>query len=163
MPAATTLHSGLFDLERMERLPVGTGTPLIGRDSYVTELSIKLDQLQAEFKSLRRDLELAKGDIAELREETERSTRLYTFQEKEQRSRALKIEDMQRRFSEMKSRLDQFTSFGSGNFTAYNSFESVSRRLTELSATSDNSRTWSASSSSLQASSAAPSSCGSSS
>lgn len=124
---------GLFELDRIERLPVGTGTTLIGRDPYVAELSMKLDRFQADLKALRRDLDLAKGDMAELREETERSTRLHSFQEKEQRARALKLEEMQRRLSEVKGRLDHFTSFGSGDFVAFNSFESVSRKLTELS------------------------------
>ena len=124
---------GLFDLDRIERVPVGSGTTLIGRDTQVSELSMKLDRVQSDLKALRRDLDLAKGDISELREETERNARLNSFQEKDQRTRSLKLEEMQRRLSEVKGRLDQFTSFGSGDFTAYNSFEAVSRKLTELS------------------------------
>lgn len=125
----------------LERLPAAPTVQLLARDAFVAEVAIKLEQFNAEVKSLARDMELIKGDIAELREDTDRNHRLQTFQEKEQRLKAVRLDDVQRRVAYLKSRLEAIDVRPNGSYSAYNSLEAVSRRLSELGTLERNFRT----------------------
>ena len=105
---------------------------LIARDAFVAETSIKLEQLHAEMKSLGRELQLVKGDLAELRDDATRSYRFSEFVDREHKMRSTKLEELSRRFDYLKSRFDAIDGNSKGDYQAFNSFEAVSRRLTEL-------------------------------
>ena len=114
------------------RLPAAPTVQLLPRDAFVAEVSIKLDRLATECKSLAREMELLRGDIAELRDETDRNQRHQTFQEKEQRLKGVRLDEVQCRVADLKSRLDMIDVRPNGNYSAFNSLEAVSRKLTEL-------------------------------
>ncbi len=59
---------------------------LIARDSFVAEVSIKIDQLCAEMRNISRDIEMTKGDIAASRDESERNFRFAAFQDADRRN-----------------------------------------------------------------------------
>ena len=105
---------------------------LIARDAFVSETAIKLDQLLLEVKALGRDLQIVKSDIAELREDASRSYRFSEFLEREHKTRAVKLEDLARKFEYLKSRFDAIDGNSKGDYQAFQTFEAVSRRLTEL-------------------------------
>lgn len=108
--------------------------PLISRDAFVTETSIKLEQVQVELRALRREVDALNGRIGELRKDTDQTQRFYTYLDGEQRAKAGKIDDVARRFGALKDRVDKIDGRSSGDYHAYSSFEAVSRRLTELGA-----------------------------
>ena len=118
------------DIGRLQSAPA---VQLIARDAFVADMVIKVDQLRVEIKALARNLESQKESLVELREDTERNYRFSKFQEDEQRAGTSKVDDMTRRYRELKTRLDKIDGQGGGNYHAYSNFESVSRRLTDLS------------------------------
>lgn len=128
------LQRYLFDGHGLERSPSAPAVQLISRDAFVTETAIKLDQLIIEMRSLGRDLQLIKSDIAELREEASRGYRFSEFVEREHKARATKLEELARRFDYLKARFDAIDGNSKGDYQAFRTFEAVSRRLTDLGA-----------------------------
>jgi hypothetical protein len=126
------LQPYFFDSKAFERAQPGPTVQLIARDAFVAETSIKLDQMLLELKALGRDLQLVKSDIAELREDASRSYRLSEFLDREHKTRATKLEDLARKFEYLKSRFDAIDGNSKGDYHAFQTFEAVSRRLTEL-------------------------------
>jgi hypothetical protein len=122
----------LFEAQAFERAPGGAAVQLLARDSFVAETAVKLDQMCVEMKSLGRELQLMKGDVAELRDEASRGYRFSEFLDREHKSRAAKVEDLARRFDYLKSRFDTIDGNSKGDYHAFQNFEAVSRRLTEL-------------------------------
>lgn len=118
----------------LEWLPTAPRVQLLSRDAFVSEVAGKLDRVNEMLASLSRDVELVKGDLAELRDLTDSTQRFTSFQEKELKIKASRIEEVQRRVGELKVRLAAFECGGDGAYRAYGSFEAVSRKLTELSA-----------------------------
>lgn len=129
-PAA--LQNYLVEKQAFERVAPGPAVQLIARDAFVSETSIKLDQLVTEIKSLGRELQLVKGDISEMRDEAVRSRRFSEFVDREYKARSSKLEELARRFDYLKTRLDAIDGNSKGDYQAFRDLESVSRRLTEL-------------------------------
>ena len=115
-----------------KRVATGPAVQLIARDAFVSDTAIKLDQVILEIRSLGREIQILKGDIAEVREDASRSYRFSEFQEREYKARAAKIDDLSRRFDFLKTRLDSVDGNSKGDYQAFRTFEAVSRRLTEL-------------------------------
>jgi len=120
-----------IDLERLQPAPC---VEIIARDAFVADISIKLDQLQREIRSLARELDLAKGEVATVREDADRNNRFLSFQETEQRARAHKVDEMLRRFKDFKARIDGIDSKGTGNCHSCKDDRSINRCLTEIGA-----------------------------
>jgi hypothetical protein len=110
----------------------GAAVQLIARDTFVAETAVKLDQMSLEVKSLGSEIQLIKSDIAELRDEASRSYRFSEFVDREHKSRTVKLDDLSRRFDYLKSRFDTIDGNSKGDYHAFQTFEAVSRRLTEL-------------------------------
>lgn len=106
--------------------------PLISRDAYVEETTSRIEQLQREIGALRKELSETRGELARAREEGEQTRRFYAFLERETRTRSAAAEDMQRLVRGLKGRLDRIESKSGGNYHGFSTFESVSKRLTEL-------------------------------
>jgi hypothetical protein len=123
-------------LEKIAAAPriveVGPSVPLIARDSFVAETAVKIDQLQATIRLLARDIDALSGKVGELEHDSNQEQRWYAFQQSEKRAREAKLDEMLRRFREIKARLDKMDARSNGNYHAYNSFEAVSRKLAEL-------------------------------
>lgn len=120
--------------ERAPPVAQGPAVQLIARDTFVAETAIKLDQMVIEMKTLARELQLVKSDIAELRDDASRSYRFSEFLDREHKSRGVKLDELSRRFDYLKSRFDAIDGNSKGDYHAFQSFEAVSRRLTELGA-----------------------------
>lgn len=101
-------------------------------DRPATDVALRVEQTHAEVESLRKVLSELKKEISTLKDDTEDNRRFASFQLREQRSRMGLMEDLQRKFTALKGRLDILDSRADGDYHAYNSFEAVSRRLTEL-------------------------------
>ena len=129
---SSALQRYLFEGQAFERAANGAAVQLIARDAFVSETAIKLDQMNLEMKSLSREMQLIKSDIAELRDEASRSYRFSEFLDREHKTRATKLEDLSRRFDYLKSRFDTIDGNSKGDYHAFQTFEAVSRRLTEL-------------------------------
>ncbi len=114
------------------RYDIAPSVPLIARDSYVAETASKIEQLQATIRLMSRDLGQLAGKVAELQQTAEQDQRWQTFQKTEKRSKEAKLEELLRSCRDLKGRLDRMEARSSGDFHAYNSFESVSRKLAEL-------------------------------
>jgi chromosome segregation ATPase len=106
---------------------------LIARDAFVADVSIKIDQLCAEIRSVSRELEIAKGDIAALRDESERNFRFVAFQDADRRTTASRHEALSKRLEDVKRQVEHIRGHMSGERESYNSFEAVSKKLCELS------------------------------
>lgn len=106
---------------------------LIARDAFVADVSIKIDQLCAEIRNVSRDLEISKGDIAALRDESERNFRFVAFQDADRRTSANRHEALSKRLEDVKRQVDNIRGQMSGERESYNSFEAVSKKLCELS------------------------------
>lgn len=130
----SALQNYFFENQSFERSAPGPSVQLIARDAFVTETSIKLDQLVTEIKSLGRELQFVKGDISEMRDEAQRNRRFSEFVDREYKARASKLDELARRFDYLKTRLDAIDGNSKGDYQAFRDFESVSRRLTELGA-----------------------------
>jgi predicted nuclease with TOPRIM domain len=129
---SSAIQRYLFEGQAFDRSAGGAAVQLISRDTFVAETSVKLDQLALEMKSLARELQLVKGDVAELRDEASRSYRFSEFLDREHKTRSAKVEDLGRRFDYLKSRFDAIDGNSKGDYHAFQTFEAVSRRLTEL-------------------------------
>ncbi len=129
---SSAIQRYLFEGQALERTPSGAAVQLIARDTFVAETAVKLDQINLEMKSLMRELQLVKSDIAELRDEASRSYRFSEFVDREHKARTAKLEELSRRFDYLKSRFDTIDGNSKGDFHAFQTFEAVSRRLTEL-------------------------------
>lgn len=121
----------------LDRLDLGSldharSVQLIARDSFVAETAVKVDQLQIEIRALARDLAEVKRQIGEVSQETERNYRFSTFQESEQHARFSKFEDLSRRFSDMKTRLDAIDGSRANTRPLFTNFEAISQRLAEF-------------------------------
>lgn len=130
----SALQGYLFEKQSLERTPAGPSVQLIARDAFVADTAIKLDQLVTEIKALGRELQLVKGDISEMRDESVRHRRFTEFVDREYKARASKLDDLGRRFDYLKTRLDAIDGNSKGDYQAFRDFETVSRRLTELGA-----------------------------
>jgi hypothetical protein len=126
-------QTGLEKISASPRIvEVGPSVPLIARDAFVAETAVKIDQLQATIRLLARDVDALAGKVGELEHGANQEQRWYAFQQSEKRAREAKLDEMQRRFREIKARLDRIDARSDGNYHAYNSFEAVSRKLAEL-------------------------------
>ncbi len=110
----------------------GSAVQLIARDAFVADTAVKLDQMVMEMKALAREVALIKSDMAELRDEASRGYRFSEFLDREHKARASKLDDISRRFDYLKARFDAIDGNSKGDFHAFQTFEAVSRRLTEL-------------------------------
>lgn len=126
------LQAHFHDRHALEAGRAGAAVPLISRDAFVAETAVKLEQMLIEMKTLGRELQLVKSDIAELRDESVRSYRFSEFLEREHKTRAAKLDELARRFDYLKSRFDAVDGNSKGDFQAFRTLEAVSRRLTEL-------------------------------
>jgi hypothetical protein len=126
------LHNYLVERQSVEPARPGPAVQLIARDAFVSDTAIKLDQMLIEMKSLGRELQLVKSDIAELRDDSARGYRFSEFLEREHKLRAAKLDELCRRFDYLKTRVDAVDGNSKGDFHAYQTFDAVSRRLTEL-------------------------------
>lgn len=113
-------------------LKPGPSVPLIARDAYVAETSNKLEQLQATVRLLTRDIDQLADKVSELEGTADQDKRWYRFQQSERRGREAKLDEMLRRWRDLKARLDKMDARSGGDYHAYNSFEAVSRKLAEL-------------------------------
>lgn len=129
---SSAIQRYLFEGQAFDRAASGAAVQLIARDAFVAETAVKLDQLALEMKNLARELQLVKGDIAELRDGASRSYRFSEFLDREHKTRSAKVEDLARRFDYLKSRFDAIDGNSKGDYHAFQTFEAVSRRLTEL-------------------------------
>ena len=129
---SSAIQRYLFEGQAFDRAANGAAVQLIARDTFVAETAVKLDQLALEMKNLARELQLVKSDMAELRDEASRSYRFSEFLDREHKTRSVKVEDLARRFDYLKSRFDAIDGNSKGDYHAFQTFEAVSRRLTEL-------------------------------
>jgi hypothetical protein len=118
----------------LERADPGPAVQLIARDAFVSETAIKLDQLAIEIKSVGRDIQLLKSDLAEIKDEAAQNFRFSQIIDREHKSRAAKLDELSKRFDYLKARFDAIDGHSKGDYHAFRSFEDVSRRLTELGA-----------------------------
>lgn len=114
---------------RFENAP---SVPLIARDSYVAETANKIEQLQATLRLMSRDLGDMASKVADLQAFADQERRLQTFQKGDRRWKDARQDELVRGYRDLKARLDRIEARSSGDFHAYNSFESVSRKLAEL-------------------------------
>jgi len=119
----------LGTFQRHETAPI---IALNARDGFVIDITLKIDQLQANLRILTRELGQLSAKLVELQESAAQDDRSYVFLQSERRSRDAKVEEMVRSFRDLKARLDRMDVRSAGDFHAYNSFEAVSRKLAEL-------------------------------
>jgi hypothetical protein len=124
------------DLDKISTVPrlveVGPSIPIVARDSFIAETATRIEQLQATLRLLSQDVDELIGKVGELEHGANQDKRWFAFQQSEKRIREAKLDEMLRRFRELKSRLDRMEARTDGNYHAYNSFEAVSRKLAEL-------------------------------
>jgi len=101
------------------RYDIAPSVQLIARDSFVAETASKIEQLQAT---------------------AEQDLRWQTFQKGEKRSKEAKLEELVRSCRDLKARFDRIEARSGGDFHAYNSFEAVSRKISELETFRDEAR-----------------------
>lgn len=109
--------------------------PWLMHDSFVADTAIKMDRLQVSVAKIDRDLERNKAALADLKDSVEQNNRFHVFEQNLRHSREYKLEEMLRCFRDAKARLDKLE--GSKSVFAglpYNNFESINKRLEELSA-----------------------------
>ena len=122
----------LSPLQRHDASPAIALSARDGRDSFVAETALKIDQLQARVRILTRDVDQLAAKLAELQESAAQEGRSYAYQQAEKRARDAKLEEMVCRFRDLKARLDRMEARSGGDYHAYNSFEAVSRKLAEI-------------------------------
>jgi Mg2+ and Co2+ transporter CorA len=126
-------QSGLEKISTIPRLvEAGPSVPLIARDAFVVETATKIDQLQATIRLLARDVDALASKVSELEHGANQDQRWFAFQQGEKRIREAKLDEMLRRFRNLKARLDKMDARSNGDYHAYNSFEAVSRKIAEL-------------------------------
>jgi len=130
----TALQRYSLDGPGLKRLDAGPAVQLIARDAFVAETAIKIDQMMVEMRSLGRDLQLVKSDICELRDEAAGNSRFAQFIDREHKTRSVRLEELFKKFDYLKARFDAIDGNSKGDYQAFQNFEAVSRRLTELGA-----------------------------
>ncbi len=124
------------DREKISTAPriveVGPAVPLIPRDNFVAETATRIEQLQATMRLIASDVDELARKVGELELDAKQDKRWFAFQQSEKRVREAKLDEMLRRFRDLKARLDKMDARSNGNYHAYNSFEAVSRKLAEL-------------------------------
>jgi hypothetical protein len=122
------------------RLEGAPAVPLISRDSFVAETANKIEQMQASLRLLTREVgELSKA-VGDMKSAADQDHRWHAYQENDRKARSAKFEEVLRVCRDLKSRLDRIEPRAGGNYHAYNSFESVSRKLAELESFRDEAR-----------------------
>jgi predicted RNase H-like nuclease (RuvC/YqgF family) len=119
---------------RFARVQAAPSVQIIARDAFVADMVIKVEQVQREVRALVCEVDAIKATIERLREETERNYRFSVFQESEQRAKSTKLDDLLRRYNDLKKRVDEMGGTKDGDYHLYNSFEAISRKLTEFGA-----------------------------
>lgn len=127
-PLQTYLHSRRL----VEPARFAPSMQLLPRDAFVAETAIKLDRMLGEMKSIDRDLQLVKSDLAQVRADLSQNQRFSEFLERDHKLRATKLDELGRRFDYLTARLDAVDGRSNGDFQSFRTFEAVSRRLTEL-------------------------------
>ena len=122
------------------RYDIAPSVPLIARDSFVAETASKIEQLQATVRLMSRDLGQLASKVGELQEAAAQDQRWYTYQQSEKRSKQTQLEELLRGCRDLKARLDKIEQRSGGNYHAYNSFEAVSRKISELETFRDEAR-----------------------
>ena len=112
----------------------GPAVQLISRDAYVAETSNKIEQLQASMRLLAREVGELTKKVGDVQEVAQQEHRWHAYQESERRSREAKFDELLRSYRDVKARLDRIEPRAGGDFHVYNSFEAVSRKLSELEA-----------------------------
>jgi len=124
------------NVEKISTVPclveAGPSVPLIARDSFVAETAVRIEQLQATMRLLAQDMDEIADKVSELELGANQDKRWFAFQQSEKRVREAKLDEMLRRFRDLKARLDRMDARSNGDYHAYNSFEAVSRKLAEL-------------------------------
>ena len=92
----------------------------------------KVDQLQASVRTLARSFEALTAKVADLQEVCTLEDRWHAFHQSENRTRDGKLEEALRSQRDLKARLDRIEARSGGDYYGYNSFEAVSRKLSEL-------------------------------
>ena len=122
------------------RYDIAPSVQLIARDSFVAETASKIEQLQATVRLMSRDMGQLAGKVADLQATAEQDQRWQAFQKGEKRSKEAKLEELLRSCRDLKARFDRIEARTGGDFHAYNSFESVSRKIAELETFRDEAR-----------------------
>ncbi len=92
----------------------------------------KVDQLQASVRTLTRSFEALTAKVADLQEVCTLEDRWHAFHQSENRTRDGMLEEALRSQRDLKARLDRIEARSGGDYYGYNSFEAVSRKLSEL-------------------------------
>ncbi len=87
-----------------------------------------------------RDLGQLAGKVADLQETASQEHRWQAFQQGEKRSKEAKLDELLLGCRDLKARLDRMEARTAGNYHAYNSIETVSRKLAELETFRDEAR-----------------------
>jgi hypothetical protein len=112
------------------------------RDGFIAETAVKLDQLQANHRLLAREVAELADRVAKIEEVAGSDHRLHAFQQSQQRGKADAVDEVVRACRDLKTRLDRIEARTDGDFHAYNSFEAVSRKLSELERPRRSTRRW---------------------
>jgi len=115
--------------QNLETVPA---VPLIARDSFVAETATKIDQLQASFRILTREVAELVDKVTALQDAARQDNRWHAFLQSGKRTRKDKLDETLRACRDLKTRLDKMEARSNGNYHAYTSFEAVSRKLAEL-------------------------------
>jgi vacuolar-type H+-ATPase subunit I/STV1 len=115
----------------------GPAVQLISRDAFVVETSNKIEQLQASLRLMARQVSELSQKVVDVEETAQQEHRWHAYQETERRAREAKFDELLRSYRDLKGRLDRIEPRGGGDFHVYNSFEAVSRKLSELDAFRD--------------------------
>jgi hypothetical protein len=107
----------------------------MARDGFVAETAIKMDRLQAKIERLEHQGELVRHHMSELLDSAQQSNRFQAFEESLRNSREYKIDDLLRSVKDLKARLDLIEGSRTvSNHLTYKTFETIDRKLVELSA-----------------------------
>jgi hypothetical protein len=102
-----------------------------GRDSFVAQTAVKLDQLQASVRIITHNVEELAAKVVEL-QDASGFARWFALAQCEKHSRDSKLEETLRCCRELKARVDRIEGRSGGDYHAYTSFEAISRKLGEL-------------------------------
>jgi hypothetical protein len=102
-----------------------------GRDSFVAQTAVKLDQLQASVRIITRNVEQLAAKVVEMQDACA-FARWNALEQSEKHSRDSKLQETLRCCRELKARVDRIEGRTGGDYHAYTSFEAISRKLAEL-------------------------------
>lgn len=114
---------------RRPLFPVSKGP---ARDNFIAGTAVKIEQLQTSARILTRQVDELTGKVADLQAACALEDRWYGFHQSEKRAAENKLDEMVRSYRHLKDRLDRIEVQRGGDYHAYNSFESVSRKFDEL-------------------------------